>query len=63
MPKRWVGKTVVKLDVRRKYNLSILALKIGAQLRPLPPVDHEFTDSEHLMVLGRDEDIRRVIDR
>ncbi|MBR4692839.1 MAG: TrkA family potassium uptake protein [Oscillospiraceae bacterium] len=63
VPKRWVGKTVVKLDVRRKYNLSILALKIGAQLRPLPPVDHEFTDSEHLMVLGRDEDIRRVIDR
>ena len=63
VPKKWVGKTVVKLDVRRKYNLSILALKIGAQLRPLPPVDHVFNETEHLMVLGRDEDIRRVIDR
>ena len=63
VPRKWVGKTVIKLDVRRKYNLSVLALKIGAQLRPLPPVDHEFTDAEHLMVLGRDEDIRRVIDR
>ena len=63
VPKRWVGKTIVKLDVRRSYNLSVLAIKNGSNLRPLPPVDHVFTETEHLMVLGRDEDIRRVIDR
>ena len=63
VPKKWVGKTVVKLDVRRSYNLTVLALKNGANLRPLPPIDHVFTETEHLMVLGRDEDIRRVIDR
>ena len=62
VPKKWVGKTIVKLDVRRAYNLSILALKTGDKLRPLPPVDHAFNETEHLMVLGRDEDIRRVID-
>ena len=62
VPKKWVGKTVVKLDVRRSFNLSILALKNGETLRPLPPVDHAFRETEHLMVLGRDEDIRRVID-
>ena len=63
VPKKWVGKTVVKLDVRRSYNLSVLAIKNGENLRPLPPVDHVFNETEHLMVLGRDEDIRRVIDR
>ena len=63
VPKRWVGKTIVKLDVRRAYNLTVLAIKNGTSLRPLPPVDHVFTETEHLMVLGRDEDIRRVIDR
>ena len=63
VPKKWVGKTVVKLDVRRAYNLTVLALKNGTDLRPLPPVDHVFTETEHLMVLGRDADIRRVIDR
>ena len=63
VPKKWVGKTVVKLDVRRSYNLSVLAIKNGENLRPLPPVDHIFNETEHLMVLGRDEDIRRVIDR
>ena len=62
VPKKWVGKTVVKLDVRRAYNLSVLALKTGEKLRPLPPVDHAFNEAEHLMVLGRDKDIRRVID-
>ena len=63
VPKKWVGKTVVKLDVRRSYNISVLAIKNGEKLRPLPPVDHVFNETEHLMVLGRDEDIRRVIDR
>jgi trk system potassium uptake protein TrkA len=63
VPKKWVGKTVVKLDVRRAYNLTVLALKNGSDLRPLPPVDHVFTETEHLMVLGRDADIRRIIDR
>ena len=63
VPKKWVGKTVVKLDVRRSYNLSVLAIKNGSNLRPLPPIDHVFNDTEHLMVLGRDEDVRRVIDR
>ncbi len=62
VPKKWVGKTIVKLDVRRVFNLSILALKTGEKLRPMPPVDHAFNEREHLMVLGRDEDIRRVID-
>ena len=63
VPKKWVGKTVVKLDVRRAYILTVLALKNGSDLRPLPPVDHVFTETEHLMVLGRDADIRRIIDR
>ena len=62
VPRRWVGKTVVKLDVRRAYNLSVLAIKNGESLRPLPPVDHVFNESEHLMVLGREEDLRKVID-
>ncbi len=62
VPKKWVGKTIVKLDIRRAFNLSILALKTGEKLRPMPPVDHAFHEKEHLMVLGRDEDIRRVID-
>jgi len=63
VPQKWVGKTVVKLDVRRSYNLTVLAIKKNDDLRPLPPVDHIFTEDEHLMVLGRDEDIRRIIDR
>ena len=63
VPKKWVGKTIVKLDIRRAFNLTVLAIKNGANLRPLPPVDHVFNDTEHLMVLGRDEDIRRIIDR
>ena len=61
-PKKWVGKTILQLEIRRNYNVSVLALKNGSFLQPLPPVDHVFTESEHVMVLSRDEDLRRIID-
>ena len=58
---KWVGKTIGQLDFRRRYNLSILALKKGASVTPVTNPDHMFTSDEHLYVLGYPEDINRVI--
>ena len=58
---KWVGKTIGQLDFRRKFNLSILALKTGAAVRPVTSPDHVFTADEHLLVLGYSEDIKRVV--
>jgi len=62
-PRKWVGKTILQLEIRRNYNVSVLAIKNGSSLQPLPPVDHVFTEEEHVMVLSRDEDLRKIIDR
>lgn len=61
VPNGWVGKSILQKNVRSKYNVSILAIKVGDNLYPLPHPDHIFTENEILMVLGRDEDVERLI--
>ena len=44
-----------------KYNVSILATKVGNDIFPLPHPDHVFAANENLMVLGKNEDVERLI--
>ncbi len=60
-PQNWVGKSILQKNVRSKYNVSILATKRGDEIFPLPPPDHIFSESESLMVLGKDKDVERLI--
>lgn len=59
----WLGKTIAQCNVRTKYHISILATKQNGVTSLLPPADHLFVPSEHLMVIGRHEDIQRVLKR
>ncbi len=56
----WVGKTVKELNFRVKYNLSVLAVKTGNKLNPVISGDRCFAAGEHLLVLGKEEDVRRI---
>ena len=61
VPDGWVGKTILQKNVRSKYNVSILATKVGNDIFPLPHPDHVFAANENLMVLGKNEDVERLI--
>ena len=61
VPASWVGKSILDKKVRTKYNISILATKRGKELYPLPHPDHVFSETESLMILGRNEDVKRLI--
>lgn len=54
----WVGKTVVDINMRRKYRLSLLAIKRGNEVIPMPGLDYRFRDGEHVIVLGHVKDIQ-----
>lgn len=56
----WVGKTVRELNFRVRYNLSVLAVKTGDRLNPVISGDRKFADGEHLLVLGKEEDVRKI---
>ena len=61
VPSSWLNKSILKVNVRSKYGISILATKQENNIYPLPKPEHVFTDSESLMILGKNEDVSRFI--
>lgn len=57
----WVGKTIKEVNFRAKYKVSILGYKRGESTKLLPMADHVFHEKEHLMVVGRIEDVEKLL--
>ena len=58
MPKEWIGKNLIQLDIRRKYNLNIISLKRAGKVI-LPTPDMPMTGDDVLYVIGDMKDIRK----
>lgn len=52
----WVGKSIVQIDVRKKYGLNILGIKQGGELKMMPAGDYVFRAGDHVMVMGKPAD-------
>lgn len=61
VPQAWVGKSIMKLNIRRKYHLNILGVKKNGILFPMPDVDYEFSENEHIILLGTKKDISKIL--
>lgn len=61
VPKNWIGKSMLELNVRRKYHINILATKNDGILDPLPSVDHTFTENETILILAQNTDIEKFL--
>ena len=58
--KAWEGKSIIELDVRRKYKMNIIAIKRGETLDPAPMPDFVFQDGDHIFVIGKSRDVFKV---
>ena len=62
MPSAWVGKTLIELDVRKKYRINIVAVKdpesgfIDVSPNPSAPLEQ----GRILVVIGATEDIKKI---
>ena len=59
VPKAWLGKTVGQLDVRKKYNVNILAVKTGRKLDSFITPDTLLSGDKTLMVMGKYRDLQK----
>ena len=59
IPREWVGRTVGDIDIRRKYNIHILAVKRDGKLDVTVNPDTCFTDRDAMLVLGSNKDIHK----
>lgn len=57
----WIGKSIKEVNFRAKFHVSILATKVGDKVLPLPSADHIFKSGEHLMVMGRHNDVEKIL--
>jgi trk system potassium uptake protein TrkA len=55
--KDWIGKTIQEKGIRTNYHMSILAIKENNQVFPIPKPDYMFTGNEHLIVIGKKNEI------
>lgn len=54
-PVDWEGKTVLEMDVRRRYNVNILGVKVGDTVVPLLDPKYRFQADAHLIIAGDKE--------
>ena len=52
VPENWIGRTVGELDVRKKYNINIMAVKKDGKVNMVVSPDTVMTDDVTLLVLG-----------
>ena len=59
----WVGQSIIKIDVRKKYKLNIIAVKNGEHLSVSPAADYIFKDSDHVVVVSKPKDVLKITER
>lgn len=60
VPAKWIGHSMIDLNVRRKYGLNILAIHRGERFLVSPAPDMPFESGDTVLVMGRREDVERL---
>ncbi len=56
----WVDNSIQEINVRRKYHISILAVKKEDSIMPMPKADYIFKENDRLIVLGKPSEIIKL---
>lgn len=59
VPETWVGRTVGEIDIRRRFNVNIMALKKDGTLDMAIKSDTCLNKDETMLVLGNNRDIQK----
>lgn len=60
-PRRWLGQSIVRVNVRVKYGVNIAAVRLANGEIEVPGPDYVFREEEHLWVIGREEQVERLL--
>ena len=59
VPKAWCNKSIAELDIRKKHNLNVIAMRIRDQL-VLPRPDMLLNADDAMLILGSIKDIQKA---
>jgi len=59
--KEWIGKSILEVNFRAKYQVNILAIKEGKNTEFSLNPEYKFKENQHLMVVGKKVDIDKIL--
>lgn len=59
LPNSWIGKTVGEIDIRKTYNVNIMAVKKEGNLQMEITPSTKFNETDRILILGKNKDVRR----
>ena len=58
--KKWVGRTIGELNIRKKYGVNIIGVKIDEESTVSPNADYVFPEDCHIIVVASQECIEKL---
>ena len=59
----WIGHSMKELNLRAKYRINIIGTKQEEKSNILPDPDYVFRQGENLLVLRKNEDIKKILNK
>ncbi len=60
VPADWVGRNLIEIDVRRKYNINVAAIKRDGEMMVNPRPDMKLEAKDMVVILGDNESVKKV---
>ncbi|EQG69513.1 trkA-C domain protein [Clostridioides difficile DA00142] len=59
-PNSWDGKTLIEVELRARYEITVLAIKTGKNINVTPSPDEELTAGSILVIIGQNTSITAI---
>lgn len=59
VPKSWIGRSILQIDIRKKFNINIIAIKENGKINGTITPDIILTENKTLLVLGEYKDLQK----
>ena len=56
----WKNKTILEVNVRKNYNINIVAVKVEEELITSPGPDFVFEEGQHIIWIGSKKDLKKI---
>ena len=60
-PQNWVGKTIIELNLRAKYDITVLDVKTKSGLKVMPSPNYKMQEKNILIIIGNTDKISDII--
>ena len=62
VPRNWIGKTISEIDIRKKYNINIIAIKTNGKINAVITPETMLSQNMSLFVLGEYKFIKKCFE-